>query len=95
MKREVIIDALYSFTVAVYSDGHKPISGVKSTFETILRQLESQGIIKKILVQQMLSEFPTQVTIKLEESRGLNDPWTVSNLEQSLQHYITIYANAQ
>ena len=43
----------------------------------------------------MLSKFPTQVIIKLEESKGLNDPWTVPKLRQSLQRYITIYTNAQ
>ena len=93
-KREVIIDALYSMAT-------NRISDVKSTFENIekiLRQLESQmGDInnQNILVQQILSKYPTQVIIKLEESKGLNDRWTVSKLRQSLQQYITIYTNAQ
>ena len=63
-----------------------------------MRQLESQKEDidnQKILVQQILSKYPTQVIIKLEESKGLNDRWTVSKLRQSLQRYITIYTNAQ
>ena len=40
-------------------------------------------------------QYPTQVIIKLEESKGLNDRWTVSKLRQSFQLYITLYTNAQ
>ena len=55
------------------------ISDVKSTFENIekiLRQVESQKediVNQTILIQQILSKYPTQVIIKLEESKGLND----------------------
>ena len=44
--------------------------------EKILRQLESQREDinnQKILVQQILSKFPIQVLIKLEELKGLQD----------------------
>ena len=98
--REVIIDTLYSQLQHLPIATNR-ISDIKSTFENIekiLRQLESQREDinnQKILVQHMLSKFPTQVIIKLEESKGLNDPWTVPKLRQSLQRYITIYTNAQ
>ena len=55
------------------------ISDIKSTYENvekILRQLESQREDinnQKILIQQILSKFPIQVLIKLEESKGLQD----------------------
>ena len=73
------------------------INDIKSTFdsiEKILRQSESQREDidnQKILVRQMLSKLPIKVIIKLEESKGLNDPWSVPKLRQSLQRYITIY----
>ena len=77
-KRKVIIDALYS-QLQHLPMATNQISDVKSTFENIekiLRQLESQKEDidnQKILVQQILSKYPTQVIIKLEESKGLND----------------------
>ena len=98
-KREVIIDALSQLQYLPITTNR--ISDVKSTFENIekiLRQLESQKEDidnQKVLVQQILFKYPTQVIIKLEESKGLNDRWTVSKLRQSLQRYITIYTNAQ
>ena len=84
-KREVIIDALYS-QLQYLSIATNRIIGIKSTFENIekiLRQLELQKEDidnQKILVQQILSKYPTQVIIKLEESKGLNDRWAVSKL---------------
>ena len=77
-KRKVIIDALYS-QLQHLPMATNQISDVKSTFENtekILRQLESQKEDidnQKILVQQILSKYPTQVIIKLEELKGLND----------------------
>ena len=76
-KREVIIDARYSQLQHLPMATNR-ISDVKSTVENkkILRQLESQKYYndyQKILVQQILSQYPTQVIIKLEESKGLND----------------------
>ena len=99
-KSEVIIDTLYS-QLQHLPMATSRINDIKSTFdsiEKILRQLESQREDidnQKILIRQMLSKFPTQVIIKLEESKRLNDPWTVPKLRQSLQRYITIYTNAQ
>ena len=58
-----------------------------------MRQLESQKEDidnQKILVQHILSKYPTQVIIKLEESKGLNDRWTVSKLRQYL-HDILLF----
>ena len=76
------------------------ISDIKSTHENIekiLRQLESQKEDidnQRILVQQILSKFPIQVLIKLEDSKGIQDSWTVAVLRKLLQQYITISTNA-
>ena len=56
--------------------------------EKILRQLESQKENidqQRIIVQQILSKFPTDVIVKLEESKRLNESWTVASLRESLK----------
>ena len=76
-KREVIIDTLYSQLQHLLISTNR-INDMRSKFdntEKILRQLESQREgtdNQKKFVWQMLSKFPTQVIIKLEESKGLN-----------------------
>ena len=81
-KGEVIIETLY-LQLQHMPTATNRISDIKSTYENvekILRQLESQKEDinnQKILVQQILSKFPIQVLIKLEESKELQDPWTV------------------
>jgi len=50
---------------------------------------------QKILVQQILSKFPMQVIVKLEESKTLEDLCTVPLLRQSLQRHVTVVTNAQ
>ena len=76
-------------------------SEIKNTYEVIeriLRQLEAQGEKigqQRILIQQILSKFPTNVIVKLEESKTLQDNWTIELLRASLKQYIAIYTNAQ
>ena len=48
-----------------------------------------------ISTQQILSKFPTNFLVKLEESKSLQDKWTVELLRASLKQYIAIYTNAQ
>ena len=99
-KREAIVEALY------LQLQHLPISmnrfsEIKNTYEVIehiLRQLEAQGKKigqQRILIQQILSKFPTNVIVKLEESKTLQDNWTVELLRASLKQYIAIHTNAQ
>ena len=70
-KREAIIDTLYSQLQHLPMVTHQ-ISDVKSTFENIekiLRQVESQKKDidnQKILNQQILFKYSTQVIIKLD-----------------------------
>ena len=45
-------------------------------------------------MQQILSKFPTDVIVKLEESKQLNKHWTVTSLRESFKRYITVYSNA-
>ena len=46
-------------------------------------------------MQQILSKFPTDVIVKLEESKRLDEHWTVVSLRESLKRYITVYSNAR
>ena len=99
-KKEAIIEALYSQLQHLPTVTNR-FTEVKSTYETIeriLRQLEAQGERvdqQRILTQQILSKFPTNVLVKLEESKSLQDKWTVELLRASLKQYIAIYTNAQ
>ena len=43
----------------------------------------------------MLSKFPAEVIVKLEESKNLDENWTVKLLRESLASYINIHENAQ
>ena len=94
-KREAIVEALYSQLQ------HLPISmnrfsEIKNTYEVIeriLRQLEAQGEKigqQRILIQQIPSKFPTNVIVKLEESKTLQDNWIIELLRASLKQYIAI-----
>ena len=99
-RKEAIVETLYSrlqhLPMAMNRTGDIKIT--YENIEKILRQLEAQGehiSHQRILVQQILSKFPTQVIIKLEESKKLEDLWTVPLLRKSLQRYVTIFTNAQ
>ena len=41
-----------------------------------------------------MSKVPTDVIVKLEESKQLNEFWTVASLKESLKRYITVHSNA-
>ena len=66
--------------------------------EKNLQQLESQEENvdqQRTLVQQILSKLPTEVIVKLEESKNLDENWTVKLLRESLKRYINIHENVQ
>jgi len=98
-RKEAIVEALYS-QLQILPIAQNRFSEVKSTYdaiEKILRQLESQNEDidrQRIIVQQILLKFPMDVVIKLEESKVLNESWTVTSLREALKRYITIHSNA-
>jgi len=69
-------------------------SDIKHNYETMekmLRQLESQGERvdeQHILVQQILLKFPVEVIVRLEESKDIDQIWTVKLVRESLKRYI-------
>ena len=48
-----------------------------------------------MLIQQILSKFPVEVIIRLEESKDIEQTWTVKLLRESLNQYVSIHENAQ
>ena len=86
---ENIIEALHS-KLQHLSMATNRFSEIKHNYETIekmLRQLESQGENvndQRMLVQQLLSKFPVEVIITLEESKGIEQVWTVRVVRESL-----------
>ena len=82
-KREVIIETLYSqlqhMPMATNRTGD--IKSIYVNIEKILRQLESQR--EDINNQRVLVQKTIQVIIKLEESKGVEDLWTVPVLRKS------------
>ena len=99
-KKKSIIEALYSRLQHI-SMATNRFNDIKYTYEAIeknLRQLESQDERvdqQRMLVPQILSKFPTEVLVKLEESKKPDENWTVKLLRGSLKRYIDVHENAQ
>ena len=96
--QQAIVEALYSQLqyLPVAINRFTEIKHTYEAIEKILRQLESQNENinqQRIIVQQILSKFPTDVIVKLEESKRLDEHWTVVSLRESLKRYITVYSN--
>ena len=72
--KEVIIEALYAklqrLPKATASNKFSDIKYTYDVIERLLRQLEAQGEIvnqQKMLIHQLLSKFPLEVIVKLED----------------------------
>jgi len=100
-KTEVIINTLYA-ELQKLPMAQPTFDNIKATFdnmERILRQLTTLGediSQQRLLVQQILSKFPLEVTVKLEEARfNTGAPWTVKTLRQAIQRFMDIRSNAK
>ena len=65
--------------------------------EKILQQLETQGEDirdQRMLNQQLLCKYPTDVIIKLKESKEPDTPWNMVSLRKAITQYITVQENA-
>ena len=84
---EKVIESLYSQLQLLPKSGNKfvDLKRTSDCIEKILRQLEalSESIDQRILVQQVLSKFPLEFLIKLEESKDPKIPWKMK--EHNLQ----------
>ena len=90
----------YSKLQNLHKIGSK-FSGIQRTCDTIekiLRELEAQGESideQRTLIQQIISKFPAEVVVKLEESKEPVRPWTMPSLRDAIHHYITVHENVQ
>jgi len=69
---------------------------IHDEIEKILRQLEAQGESineQRTLIQQIISKFPIDVIIKLEESKEPMRPWIMPTLREAICRYITVHEN--
>ena len=87
--KESIIEALYAKLQHLPTSSNR-FSDIKHTYEVIerlLRQLESQGEVvnqQKMLIHQLLSKFPFEVVIKLEDIKKCDQVWTMELLRKLL-----------
>ena len=61
-----------------------------------MRQLELKGEVVNnqiILIQLVLSKFPLEVVIKLEESKPPTERWNMENLRKAILKYIRVQEN--
>ena len=98
--RESIIETLYAKLHHLPTSPGK-FNDIKYTYnrvERLLRQLESQGEAineQKILIYQILSKFPLEVVLKLEDAKKCGVEWTMQLLRKLLNQHITIQESAQ
>jgi len=97
-RTDVIIESLYVKLQGLPRCVNKFIE-VKKTFEQIdklLRQLDVQGEVvnnQMMLIQLVLSKFPFEVILKLEESKLPTERWTMENLRKEILKYIRVQEN--
>ena len=98
-KKEAIIESLYAKLQNLPKANNK-FSEIKHTHEVIeklLRQLEAQGECineQRILIQLLICKYPTDVIVKLEESKEPGTPWSMSTLQKAITQYTTVQENA-
>ena len=79
--------------------GHKMVTEKQRTYgciEKLLRQLEAQGENinnQRMLIQLVLHKFPTEVIMKLEETKPPNDIWNMKNLRAAIFQFVKVQEN--
>ena len=95
-----IIEMLYS-KLQHLSTASQRFNDIKRTYENIervFRQLESQGENvngQKILIHQILSKFPLDFILRLEDTKTFGQVWTMELLKKFLSQYVETKENAQ
>ena len=86
-REEVIIESLYAKLQSLPKSCSK-FTEVRQTYQSIekvLRQLEAQGEAinnQRILIQLVLSKFPSEIIVKLEESKQPTKGWNKEDKEE-------------
>ena len=80
------------------SNKYVDIQRTSETIEKLLRQSEAQGEFineQRILIQQIISKYPSEVIVKLEETKEPVVPWSVGSLRNAIGSYIAVQENVQ
>ena len=94
--KEAIIGSLYAKLQNLPKVCNKFSEHNLEVTEKILRQLETQGEDirnQRMLIQQLLCKYPTDVIIKLEESEECDTSWNMVSLRKAITQYITVQEN--
>ena len=99
-RKEAIVEALYFKLQNLPKANNKfvEIQRMSDTIEKVLRQLEAQGEFineQRILIQQIISKYPSEVITKLEETKEPVTPWSMKSLRKAICQYITVQENVQ
>ena len=94
-QKEAIVGVLYSRLQNLPKASNKfvDIQCTSETIEKLLRQLEAQGELineQRILIQQTISKYPSEVIVKLEETKEPVVPWSVESLRKAIGSYIAV-----
>ena len=98
--KEAIVEALYAKLQRLPTASNKfgDIKYTHDVIEKLLRQLESQGEMvnqQRMLIHQLLSKFPLEVIVKLEDVKRCDQAWTMQLLRKLLSQYVMIQENAE
>ena len=99
-RKEAIVEALYFKLQNLPKANNKfvEIQRMSDTIEKVLRQVEAQGEFineQRILIQQIISKYPSEVITKLEEIKEPVTPWSMKSLRKAICQYITVQENVQ
>ena len=96
-QKEAIVGVLYSRLQNLPKASNKFVD-IQRTSEKLLRQLEAQGELineQRILIQQIIFKYPSEVIVKLEETKEPVVPWSVESLRKAISSYIAVQENVQ
>ena len=99
-QKKAIVGVLYSRLQNLPKASNKfvDIQRTSETIEKLLRQLEAQGELineQRILIQQIISKYPSEVIVKLEETKEPVVPWSVESLRKAIGSHIAVQENVQ
>ena len=90
-KKEAIIESLYAKLQNLPKVNNK-FSEIKHTHETCDNWKHKEK--QRMLIQLLLCKYPSDVIVKLEESKEPGTPWSMSTLRKAITQYVIVQENA-
>ena len=97
-RKEVIVESLYAKLQSLPRSCNK-FTEIQKTYDCVektLQQLEAQGESinnQRMLIQLVLYKFPTEVVMKLEETKKPTDVWDMKMLRSAIFQFVRIQEN--